>query len=57
VKPEALACASRVARWFVFKPKILIWVNFGGPKNGKYWYILWSFKIFYSHLVYFMAIW
>jgi hypothetical protein len=22
---------SRAARWFVFKPKIPIWVNFGGP--------------------------
>jgi hypothetical protein len=22
---------ARVARWFVFKPKIQIWVNFGGP--------------------------
>jgi hypothetical protein len=22
---------ARVARWFVFKPKILIWVNFVGP--------------------------
>jgi hypothetical protein len=22
---------NRVARWFVFKPKISIWVNFGGP--------------------------
>jgi hypothetical protein len=22
---------SWVARWFVFKPKIQIWVNFGGP--------------------------
>jgi hypothetical protein len=21
----------RFARWFVFKPKIRIWVNFGGP--------------------------
>jgi hypothetical protein len=21
---------SRVARWFIFKPKIPIWVNFGG---------------------------
>jgi hypothetical protein len=20
-----------VARWFIFKPKIPIWVNFGGP--------------------------
>jgi hypothetical protein len=28
---------ARVARRFVFKPKIPIWVNFGGPyirKNG-----------------------
>jgi hypothetical protein len=30
----------RVARWFVFKPKIPIRVNFGGPLNGKCWYIL-----------------
>jgi hypothetical protein len=22
---------SRVARWFVFKPKIPIWINFGRP--------------------------
>jgi hypothetical protein len=27
--PDMLS--SRVARWFVFKPKIPIWVNFGGP--------------------------
>jgi hypothetical protein len=27
---------SRVARWFVFKPKIQIWVNFGGPCKGKW---------------------
>jgi hypothetical protein len=25
----------RAARWFVFKPKIPIWVNFGGRLNGK----------------------
>jgi hypothetical protein len=25
---DAVIC--RVARWFVFKPKIPIWVNFGG---------------------------
>jgi hypothetical protein len=24
------ALPNRVARWFVFKPKIPIWVNFGG---------------------------
>jgi hypothetical protein len=27
--------SSRVARWFLFKPKIPIWVNFGGPEIGK----------------------
>jgi hypothetical protein len=26
---------NRVARWFVFKPKNPILVNFGGPWNGK----------------------
>jgi hypothetical protein len=30
----------RVARWFVFKPKIPIWVNTGGSSYGKSWYIL-----------------
>jgi hypothetical protein len=27
--------ASRVARWYNFKPKIPIWANFGGPWNRK----------------------
>jgi hypothetical protein len=31
---------SRVARLFIFEPKIPIWVDFGGPWNGKCWYIL-----------------
>jgi hypothetical protein len=35
------------ARWFVFKPKIPIWVNFGGSCNVS---------IFYVRLVYFTAI-
>jgi hypothetical protein len=26
---------ARVAGWFVFKPKIEIWVNFGGPCDGR----------------------
>jgi hypothetical protein len=26
---------KRVARWFIFKPKIEIWVHFGGPYIGK----------------------
>jgi hypothetical protein len=48
---------SRVARWFVFKPKIPIWVNFGGPRNEKGGYNLWPFGIYYFHLVHFMVIW
>jgi hypothetical protein len=34
-----------------------IWVNFGGPWNGKVCYILCHFGIYYSHLVHIMAIW
>jgi hypothetical protein len=34
---------SRVARWFIFKPKIQIWVNFLGLWNGKCLYVYWSF--------------
>jgi hypothetical protein len=26
-----MALMHRVARWFIFKPKITIWVNLGGP--------------------------
>jgi hypothetical protein len=26
---------NRVARWYIFEPKIPIWVNFAGPSNGK----------------------
>jgi hypothetical protein len=37
--------------------KIPIWVNFGGSYNGRCWYIVWPLGIFYSHLVYFVAIW
>jgi hypothetical protein len=28
---RVFAFPNRVARWFHFKPKIPIWVNFGGP--------------------------
>jgi hypothetical protein len=41
-----LKISSRVARWYAFKPKILIWVNLGGPWNEKV-------GKFYGHLVYF----
>jgi hypothetical protein len=30
-----IAMYTRVARWYVFKSKIPIWVNFGGPWNEK----------------------
>jgi hypothetical protein len=48
-----------------FKPKIPIWVNFGGSCNGKAWYtyfmtiwrILLLLEIFNGHLVYFVVIW
>jgi hypothetical protein len=47
---------ARVARWFIFRPKIAIWVNFGGSCNGRCWYILWTFGLFYNHLINVMAI-
>jgi hypothetical protein len=40
----------RVARWFIFKPKIPIWVNFGRALDWKNGYTLWPFGIFYGHL-------
>jgi hypothetical protein len=33
VKQWPLQCTG-VARWFIFKPKITIWVNFGRPCPG-----------------------
>jgi hypothetical protein len=54
---SSLALCSRDARGFVFKPKIPIWVNFGGYWNGKCWYILCPFGLFYGNLVYFVVIW
>jgi hypothetical protein len=40
---------NRVARWFIFEPKIPIWVHCGGPWKGKCF-------IFHDHLEYFMAV-
>jgi hypothetical protein len=58
------ALKSRVARWFVFKPKIPIWVNFGGPYIGKlengdifYGHEEYLMEIFYNHLVHFFRFW
>jgi hypothetical protein len=39
-KGQLTTIPCRVARWFVFKPKIPIWVNFRGPWNEKCCYIL-----------------
>jgi hypothetical protein len=36
---------SRVARWYIFKPKIPNWVNLIGHCNGRCWYILWPFGL------------
>jgi hypothetical protein len=50
----------RVARWYVFKPKIQIWVNFCGPCNEKSWLffmVIWNmlrqFGIVKDHLEYY----
>jgi hypothetical protein len=49
--------STTVEGWYIFKPKIPIWVNFGGPKIGKCWNILWPFGMFYGHLVQCVFIW
>jgi hypothetical protein len=49
---NAFDIRARVARWFVFEPKIPLWVNNGGPWIGQLIYILWPFGIFYGDLGY-----
>jgi hypothetical protein len=51
------AFETRVARWYIFKPKFQIWVNFGGFGNGRCCYILWTFGLFYGQIVCYMDIW
>jgi hypothetical protein len=57
---------SRVARWYFFKPKISIWVNFGvstKERFGKFYghlvhfNIIWPFGIFYGHFGTFFPFW
>jgi hypothetical protein len=36
----------------MLKPKITIWVNFGGSCKRKCWLILWQFGVFYGQLLY-----
>jgi hypothetical protein len=45
----------RVARWYIFKPKIPIWENFGRSWNGRCYGHLGYFT--HGHLVYSVAIW
>jgi hypothetical protein len=45
VRWQKWAAIPKVARWYFFKPKIPFWVNFGGPWNGKGWYIILPFGI------------
>jgi hypothetical protein len=59
---------SRVARWFIFKPKSPIWAKFKGPQIGKCLFyghldyitdigdILWPFGTFCIHLVRFSGV-
>jgi hypothetical protein len=49
--PELFLLESRVARWFIFVPKIPIWVYFIGSWNWNYIIFLWPFGIFYCHFV------
>jgi hypothetical protein len=42
---------------YIFEPKIPFLVNFGGSYNGRCWYVLRQFGIFYGQLLSFMAIW
>jgi uncharacterized membrane protein YczE len=42
------------ARWFVFKPKIPIWVNFGWPKIGMLIYFLPTSNILQTFWIFFI---
>jgi hypothetical protein len=44
---------SRVARWYIFKTKIPIWVNFGVPWIVKGRYVLRTFEKYYCNFVHF----
>jgi hypothetical protein len=54
----------RDARWFIFRPKIFNLATFWRVLQWKMlvycmgiWSILWTFNIFYGHLVYFVVVW
>jgi hypothetical protein len=47
-----VSARTRDARWFVFRPKIPLWVNLGASCNGKCWCILCPFGLFYGNSKY-----
>jgi hypothetical protein len=49
--------STRVARWYIFKPKIRIWVNFGRSCNGRCWVFLGPSCLLHGQMVYFRAFW
>jgi hypothetical protein len=48
--------STRVARWHIFKPKISIWVHFGGSCKEICCYKICTFGLFHGYLVYFIVI-
>jgi hypothetical protein len=55
--PAARISAPGLPDGLFSNQKSQIWSNFGGPLNGKCWYILWPFVIFNGHCVYFTTFW
>jgi hypothetical protein len=51
--PQTIGAQEQVCQMVYFQTKKNNWVNFGGPWNGKVWYILWPFGIytFCGHLM------
>jgi hypothetical protein len=56
-KVSSSKVATRVARWFLVRQKIQIWVNFRGPSNGKRLVNSLAILNIIRPLVHFMAIW
>jgi hypothetical protein len=52
VKRRPLELSDQGCQRYFFKPKIPILISFGRPCNGKSWYLLSPFGIFYEKLVY-----
>jgi hypothetical protein len=53
----------RVARWYIFKPKIPLWVNFKGLVKGDvgmfrdHFGALYGQLVYFCHVVYILHIW